>query len=433
MTGTTMPPTHITADDQAEFERRLGATRSLMAEHGFDAIVATDDHTILGLAPAAAQRQPPYARYLSGFYIPSQLHPHATTAVVPAEGDPVLLLPPGIQRSYVHLAQSRSWIRSIVDLYVDDPAWETRTRWGWSATDMDDAAAEWLRDRGLDAARIGVAGEAKEFEALRRLLPKASFEPTLTTEREGRAVDLLEPLLASNSDWEIRQLEAAHAAGDAMTSAFVTAAVDGATAREARARAYGAGIAAGADDIIMFGSIGVEPWTYWDWGLPVDEEFERGRLYFFQAAICAVNGYEIQSARSFVVGAPSREHVHIHDTMQRALDAIRAQVTPGAPGGELYAVGLDVVQKADLALWGQLGHGMGYKAHAAPRGAALTENNPRTLVAGQALVLHACVVDKDHGESGMLGDTILVEPDGGFRYAARQPLSSDLVTGATAG
>jgi Xaa-Pro aminopeptidase len=420
----------MTTDEQIEFDRRIAAARELMREHGLDAIIATDDHSIHGLSPTASKRQPPYARYFSNFHIPSELHPHGTTAIVPLSGESVLLVPPGIRRSYVQLARNRSWISNVVDLYVDDPAWEVKTRWGWMATDIVPGAVAALRSLGLERGRIGVAGLWSEFEPFEEALPIADFVPTLASSEDGGLVDLLEPLVASNSPWEMAQLETAHRAGDAMTSAFIDAALAGGSAREARADAQAAGIKAGADDMIMFGSIGVTPWTYWDWSLPVDGEFQRDRLYFFQVAISATKGYEVQSARSFVVGTPSQAHRRIHDTMEATLEAIRARITPESTGGDLFLVGSGVVLESGLALWGQLGHGMGYKAHSAPRGVALVPGQPATLVPGQALVLHACVIDEARGEAGMLGDTMLVDADGGVRFAATEPLAPVLRTTA---
>lgn len=416
----------VTAAEVAEHERRLEALRALMAQHGFDAIVATDDHSIHGLAPNAPKHQPPYARYLSNFHIPSALHPHGTTVLVPLDGEPVLLLPPGIQRSFLHLAERRSWIRNIADLYVDDPEWEVRTRWGWMAADTTPATVELLRTAGLERGRIGVAGAASEFTSFASELPEAQFEPTLTAE----GVDLLESLVSTNSPWEIEQLRIAHRAGDAMTRAFIATAVGGGSVREARAEAQAAAVKAGGDDFIMFGSIGVDPWTYWDWSLPADEQFHKDRLYFFQVAICAVNGYEIQSARSFVVGSAQPVHEHIQATMEQTLQAIHAQIGPGVTGGELFETGMGVVDAAGLALWGQLGHGMGYKAHSAPRGTALVPGQTTPLVPGQALVLHTCVVDHANNETGMLGDTILIGEDGGFNFAAQDPLPAALATTA---
>jgi Xaa-Pro aminopeptidase len=420
----------VTADEQTEFERRIAGARELMQQHGLDAIIATDDHSIHGLSPTSPKRQPPYARFFSNFHIPSELHPHGTTAIVPLSGEPVLLLPPGIRRSYVQLAQTRSWISNIVDLYRDDPEWEIQTRWGWMATDVVPAGVEALRSLGLERGRIGVAGQWPEFEPFVAALPKAEFVPTLASDESGGLVDLLEPLVASNSPWAIEQIETAHRAGDAMTSAFIDTALTGGSARDARANAQAAGIKAGADDMIMFGSIGVTPWTYWDWSLPVDEEFQRDRLYFFQVAISATKGYEIQSARSFVVGTPSQAQLRIQDTMEQALEAIRSSLGPETTGDDLFRVGTGVVDGAGLALWGQLGHGMGYKAHSAPRGVALVPGHTARLTPGQALVLHACVIDEAGGEAGMLGDTVLVGDDGSVRFAAREPLSPALRTTA---
>src|SRR5207244_1560586 len=105
---------------------------------------------------------------------------------------------------------------------------------------------------------------------------------------------------------------------------------------------------AGADDIVLFGSIGAEPWTYWDWSLPYDETFQEGRTYFIQCAVSSVAGYETQTARSFVVGSPDQAQLHAIDTAERALTAIYAAAAVGATGEQLYERGFEQVERAGL-------------------------------------------------------------------------------------
>jgi Xaa-Pro aminopeptidase len=418
-------PARVAAADLQEYHRRLGAVRTLMANNRLDAIVATDDHRVLGLAPGAPKPQPPYARYLSNFHIPSQLHPHRTSVVVPLDGQPVLVVPPGIRRSFVELALAHSWIEAVSDTYVPDPEWEARTRWGWLGGDLAKGIADALRTSGLERARIGIAGDQADFDSLRTELPEAAFVDTLTKAPDGTTTDALAPLLASNSQWEVDKLTTAHAGADAMKREFIKAARAGGAVREARAAAQAAGTRAGVDEMIMFGSVGVDPFTYWDWSFPVEDHFQAGRLYFFQAAVASAGGYEVQSARSFVIGQPTDAQLRLADTMERALRKIYSAIAVGVTGADLYQLGIAVVTSAGYELWGQLGHSMGFKAHASPRGLALLPGNQHRLAASEAMVVHTCVLDAQAGTAGMAGDTLLVE-SAGARVLSARPLGYGL-------
>ena len=407
--------------DAAEYERRIDAARSLMRDHNFDGLIVSDDDLTLGFSFGEAQRQPPYARYLAGFNIPSGLHPHATVVIVPLSGEPVLLVPPGIDRSFTHLARRRSWMPNVIDTYVeDDPEWDLQTRWGLLANRLGVKTAETIEALGLERGRIGVVGRwashLADIDDVRSRLPHAQLEPTLVPNESGGVRDLFEPLVSSNSAWEVDKLERAHVAANAIKSAFREAARGGASVREARVEALMAGARAGADDIVLFGSIGAEPWTYWDWSLPFDDHFREGRAYFIQCAISSVAGYETQTARSFVVGTPNKAQLHLIDTAQRALETIYAAAEVGMTGQQLYARGFEQVERAGLGLWAQLGHGMGYKFHAGPRGPALVHDNTNALTDRQALAIHACVVDKANGHRVMIGDTVLIDGPDGVRF-----------------
>src|SRR5579862_7611223 len=98
----------ITAEDAAEYDRRLNRLRELMDEHDFDAVVANE----LG----ANSRQPPYVRFLSHFRTDATLPAIAAVpviAVVPRSGEPTLLVAPGFEGTYVQLARRQSWIRNV--------------------------------------------------------------------------------------------------------------------------------------------------------------------------------------------------------------------------------------------------------------------------------------------------------------------------------
>ena len=165
------------AVDLSEYERLIAHLREIMGEHGFIGVVASDE----GCVP-----QPPYSRFLSGFHIPSELHPFSTVMVVPLEGEPALVLPPGIRRSFVELARARSWVANVVDAYVDDPAWELENRWGFVGNHVARGIESALRVAGLTSGRIGQVGTWSGIDATKAQLPDVEFVATRVATPAGK-------------------------------------------------------------------------------------------------------------------------------------------------------------------------------------------------------------------------------------------------------
>ena len=100
------------SSESATYAGRAAHLRTVMEERGLDAIVVSD----VGAPP-----QPPYARHVSGLHIPQRIAPVNHAVVVPVNGEPTLVVPPGIRRSFFELARARSWISNVVCAdYIDD-------------------------------------------------------------------------------------------------------------------------------------------------------------------------------------------------------------------------------------------------------------------------------------------------------------------------
>ena len=410
----------LSPEDAEEYQRRLAAARELMARHGFDALAVSD----------FSSAQPRYSRFFSGFHIPAARSP--LVAIVPSSDEPVLVVPPGIRRSWSNAAHARSWIPDIVSTYVDDADWEAPDvhHWGLNTQPGSDVV-DALRRLGLDSARIGIAGTWADIEETKAQLPLARFEPTLVEDADGRAQDQLEPLIGVNSSWEIKKLEAAHSASDVITRAFVEAACAGATINEASIQAKAAGRRAGADEEIrLYGTPYVEPWSFWDFGLADrDERFQREKLYFVEVAGSSVDGYGVQSGRCFVVGSPTTAQVRFAKIMQRSIEALFANIAPGKTGAEMWEAGLTAVTEPGLEPWAEFGHIVGYQQWtASPSRIHFRPKDQNTIHEGQALAAHVCLTDKIEGFGGFIGDTILVEEGGGWRHLSSNPSPYELVT-----
>jgi Xaa-Pro aminopeptidase len=402
--------------DVEERDRRIEHAREIMRMLDLEGLVVSD----FAQAP-----QPAYARYLSGFHLSPAIGAVNPIVVVPREGELTLVVPPGQKRSFAHLAAARSWIPNISTTYQDDPQWELDTRWGHLATYLGDGVTDALREAGLESARIGVAGSWSGFEDLERLLPEASFEPTIAQDGDRPPIDLLVDLIWTNSDWELERLEIAQRASDAATRAYISAARGGAGTREAFLDAETEAKRVGVDDVTLYGSAGVGPWAFWDLAHPAHERFATDRVYFIEVALAGWAGFGVQSGRSFVVGAPSdRQQLLIH-TSQRALDALFGAVRPGVTGGELWEIGCSIARDAGLESWAQFGHHKGLLPGSSPRRIAFMPRDENRLDSGQTVVVHPGLYDAATGDAAFIGDTVLVGEDG-CRLLTESPLGYGL-------
>ncbi len=402
--------------DVVERDRRITHAREIMRTLNLEALIVSD----FAQAP-----QPAYARYLSGFHLSPAIGPVNHVVVVPREGEPTLVVPPGQKRSFAHLAAARSWIPNISTTYQDDPQWELDTRWGHLATYLGDGVTRALREAGLESARIGVAGSWSGFEDLGRLLPDASFEPTIAHDVDRPPIDLLVDLIWTNSDWELGRLAIAQRASDAAVRAYISAARGGSSPREAFLDAEIAAKRAGVDDVTLYGSAGVGPWAFWDLAHPAHDRFVTERVYFIEVALTGWAGFGVQSGRSFMLGAPSDPQQLLINTSQRALDALVDAVRPGVTGGQLWEVGYGIARDSGLESWAQFGHHKGLLPGSSPRRIAFMPHDENRLDRGQTVVVHPGLYDAATGDAAFIGDTVFVEEDG-CRLLTNSPLAYGL-------
>lgn len=409
---------------RATYEDRVERLRNLMRDNNLDGVVAS-----------GASDMPPgimwwnlnrtYARYLSGFEIrnsPSMLN---AIVIVPLEGDLTLVVPPGIRESFVHLARATTWIDNIVASYDPNPETQPRKRWGLISEQGEDVAHA-LRASGLEAARIGVSGTWSGSDRTRDLLPNATFVPTVVTDEPGPSRDILAPLVTGSTPEEVARLERAHAAADAAVQKYIEVACTGTTFREAWVEGQVAGLRAGASEVVLFGSMSVDPWAFWDLGgADPNEHFREGRIYFTEMAHGAVDGYTIQKARSFVLGEPTADQRRIMAVIRQSVEAIYEAARAGLTGEEVYEVGVRPILAAGLEPWAQLGHNVGVKPW--PRSTSFLPGVKEQLHEGQAVVVHVGVTDLRSGQAAMAGDSVLIERDG-CRPLSLNPSPLDLLS-----
>jgi Xaa-Pro aminopeptidase len=417
----------VLSADVAEYRRRLDAARAIMAENGLEALVigsgppqvSSAEITVGSHGRFAAPR---YHRYFSGFHIwgAEGFAPQPVVVVLPLDGEPALVVRAGTLRSWVALGRAHSWIDDVVATYRDDPDWERGTNWGLSSPELPADVARVLDHRGLARARIGVTGSWPGLEQTAALLPEARFEPTLAV-NGGAPVDLLEPLLATNSGWEIGRLERAQAIADEAMQAFMRAAADGALIDHAVAEARYLALRGGSEDTIMEITCGLDDWALWVTpSQPRDARFRRGDVVTL-GLMNSFDGYWVQMPRTWVLGGASRPQQRVFDAAHRSLEAILERLAPGVTGGELWDAGLAPIDEDGFEPRGRLGHSVGFTGVTGPERFSLLPGNDVPLQDGLAFVVHPCVWDRSTGIVVQLGDSLVLE-NGEARVLSPRPL-----------
>ncbi len=406
-----------------DFEARVERLREVMREHDLDGVIAGDAS---GEAPGSTWAgNPTYARYLAGFAVPHSPGLRNAIVVVPLEGAPALVVPTGIRGSIAHVARQTTWIENVISSSDLDPEWQAGNRWGLFSDEGHDVVQA-LRATGLEKGRIGVSGTWAGREATYAALPDATFVPTVVVDEGGVGRDLLAPIVVGSTEAEMERIEMSHRAADAAVQRYIEVACDGATYRDALTEAQVAGLRAGASEVVLYGTLSVDPWAFWDIaGADPNAHFQPGRLYFTEVACVYVDGYSVQKARSFVPGEPTERQRRIMTTIRESNEAIYAVLRAGRTAGELWEAGIEPIARAGLEPWAQLGHNQGVMPW--PRFTSIMPGNPEPLHDGQVMVVHIGVTDVESGDTGMAGDSVVVTVDG-HRPLSANPSPFDLLT-----
>jgi Xaa-Pro aminopeptidase len=420
-------PSALSADDVAEYRRRLDAAREVMRRHGLDCVVVGSGPPQL---PASAISvgghgriaQPRYHRWFSGFHIwgGEGFAPQPVVVVLPLEGQPSLVVRAGTGHSWATLARSQSWIENVVATYKADRDWEWESNWGLSSPELPSDVAAVLRSSGLDDARIGVAGSWPGMDETTAALPRASFEPTFSVKR-GEPTDLLVHLLDRCSPWEIRKLERAQALADEAMRAVMETAQPGVLIDEAVAEARYRALRGGSEDMVLETTCGTDDWSVWV--APTQARNARYR----DGDIVSVSigpsyeGYWIQLPRTWKLGSPTPAERRVFDAARSSLDAVLARVEPGVTGRQLWEAGLAPIERAGLEPRGRLGHSVGYTVVSGPERFSILPDNDSSLEESVAFVVHPCVWDRSAGIVVQIGDALVLE-NGRARHLSQNPV-----------
>jgi Xaa-Pro aminopeptidase len=318
---------------------RLRRAANAAAERGVDALLVTPS--------------PDYA-YLLGYAAPAM--ERLTCLVVPAEGDPALVLP----RLEEPLA--RHELGALAD-GVEIVAWDE--------TDDPVRAVQALVGAAL---RVAVQDQMWARFALRM---QAALDPAQLV----AAGPTMSSLRRVKSPEEIERLRAAAAGADEVMRTITGERLSGRTEAEVSGRIRSLLLEANHESA-EFAIVASGPNAASPHHAPGDRRIEVGDAIVLDLG-GTMAGYASDTSRTAFVGAPPAEFASLHAVLRDAQAAACAAVRPGVPAAEIDAVARDVITEAGYgdAFLHRTGHGIGMETHEEPY---IVSSNPEPLVAGNA-------------------------------------------------
>jgi Xaa-Pro dipeptidase len=363
---------------------RLAAARGLMQRHGIGAIL---------VEPGAS------LDYFTG--VQWWRSERLTAAIIPAEGDPIIITPffekPSVEESLKIPAEVRVWQEHEEPLKL---------------------VADFLREKGAATAPIGFEETNRYFilDRLQRQLPGAkvvSADPVIRSLRMIKTPAEL-ALMQAAADVTIAAYRAVHPRiREGMTPAVIGQLF--------------------TDAIVGFG--GTSPWTLillgeasaYPHGSGKPQEVRRGEIVLMDCG-CDVHGYQSDISRTFVHGAaPTAEQRKVWTQMRRGQDIAFAAARIGAPAGSVD----DEVRRA-YESWG---YGPGYElpgtSHRTGHGIGMEGHEPVNLVHGETTPLAAGMCFSNEpgiylpGKFGVRLEDCFHMTAAGPRYFSQPPPSID--------
>ncbi|HEY4277206.1 MAG TPA: Xaa-Pro peptidase family protein [Conexibacter sp.] len=364
----------------AEFRARQQRAREAAAEAGLDAVVVYS-------RGGAFMDMSADVLWLSGHYS-QQPYMGDEAGVGTARSHGVVVLPVNGPSTVV---VDIPWWRK--DLVVADDVRPT--------LDVTGTTAATLRDAGLAAGRIGVAGASYMSAAAWLGLQEALPDATLV-----RADTLVDRLRIIKSPAEIAVIRRACTLGNATLEALIDAVVEGATEAEAVGEASRVLLRGGG--VLYDAACGSGPRAHtYTWArLPSADpvrRFERGDMFHVDC-YGSYGGYFFDFARSRVVGDdPTPAQRQLLDAPIEIVEATCAVLKPGMTAGEVYAFATELmaaspfissipVDKPEMPGFPAVGHGLGLMWESP----WLVENDPTVIepdmyLAVEVLLGHASI------------------------------------------
>jgi Xaa-Pro aminopeptidase len=325
--------------DAAVYARRLAAAAAATADAGLDGLVISPGYDL---------------RYLSGSR--AQTFERLTALVVPASGDPTVVVP------RLELASLKGSAVTELGLAVRD----------W--VDGDDPY------QMVSAALGGVPAATAVTDSMPalHLLPLAGVlgvSPVLAT-------DILRTLRMIKEECEIDALRKAGSAIDRVHARVPEFLIPGRTEADIAADIAEAIVGEGHSEvsfiIVGSGPHGADPHHSYS-----DRELRVGDIVVVDIGGSYEPGYHSDSTRTYSIGEPEDDVAQQYSVLQRAQRAAVDTVRPGVTAEQVDAAARDVLAEAGLAEFfvHRTGHGIGLSVHEEPY---IVSGNDLPLAAGMA-------------------------------------------------
>jgi Xaa-Pro dipeptidase len=279
---------------QSESEQRLANVRRELHSKKLDALIVFS-------------QKRSHVRYLSGYH--PNYHTHSALLLVPLKQDPILWIKFGFDLAR---AKATSWIKDI------------RVAPRETNNALVTGCAKAVRDLNLEKARIGIVASdlavdelsVSLHECLQTELPRVEFE---------LACDLLNSIRAIKSPTEVEYMRGSAQLADAVADGLRTAIKPGSSdlhavvAAERVARSQGAHC-----DIIISTDASRLAFP------PNNSTFQDTSIVTCEITV-QLDGYWVQTCRTFSVGKPSAVEKELFSASQKAYRSGLAAARPGTP------------------------------------------------------------------------------------------------------
>ena len=309
-----------------------------------------------------------------------------TCLVIPADGDPTLVLPkleePLARHELGALAED-----------IDLVPWD----------EIEDPIRIVQRLVG-GALRVGVQDQMWARFALRL---RAALDPAELVE----AGPSMSALRAVKTPDEIARLRAAAEAADEAMRAIAAEPLSGRTEAEVSGRIRAHLLAAGHDEA-GFAIVASGPNSASPHHTAGDRRIQVGDAIVLDIGGVR-DGYCSDTSRTAFVGTPDPEFVALHEVLREAQRAACEAVRPGVPGAQIDAVARDIIGEAGYgdAFVHRTGHGIGLETHEEPY---IVSSNPTPLVAGNAFSVEPGIYIRDTW-GARIEDIVICTESGGER------------------
>ena len=373
-------PTPITA---AERLSRIAKAQSLMASHDIGAVLIESG---------------PSLDYFTGVQWGRSERP--TGAVIPVEGDPIIVTPffekPSVEESLVVPAEVRTWHEDVEPLGV---------------------VAEFLHEKRLADRAIGMEETNRYFihDRLKAELPGARIVSANPVVRGCRMF---------KTPAELALMQAASDITLASIGAVMPKVRPGMSERDVSAMLREEQVARGGRGpwaLVLFGAAAALPH-----GTGKPQQLEAGQVVLVDTG-CSVHGYQSDISRTWVMGTPSAKQRAVWNHMAEGQQVARRACIVGAPAGS--------VDDAVRAYYESLGYGPDYAlpglSHRTGHGIGMQGHEPVNLVRGETepLAPGMCFSNEPGlylpGEFGIRLEDCFVMTPTGPRWFSIPPTSID--------